>query len=64
MKFTHSGLINDRGRKTRMLLRETKLYWIRPTGTKYKKRNGFTPGYRYPTEFLELDSIKPLENQE
>jgi len=69
-KMTHTGVIEGcdartpRGKKYRLQLRETKLYWIGKHGEKYSKsHNGRTSG-DWPLYRLNLETITKIEETE
>lgn len=63
---THTGNLvgNDSrtpsGYKEAIKLRETKNFWITPTGNKYDKRGREVPHERFPRFSLDITSIKPI----
>lgn len=67
-KMTHVGIIVGvdarvpRSYQEKILLRETKNFWVSQHGLKYRKSDGYRPG-SWPMYKLLLDSIKPLEEE-
>lgn len=64
MLATHVGILRGDARvgdqKPRVLLRETKMYWISKWGTKYRKSTGWpTGGDSWPLWTLDIDTVKP-----
>lgn len=65
-KLTHIGVVKGSDVRVpdnyqrKVLLRETKLFWITKSGTKFKKHNGMGLG-DWPMYYLDLDSIKEYE---
>ena len=67
IKFTHIGYVTGCDSRIcpeyrrKILLRETKYFWISKDGQRYcKKKFGRTPG-DWPMYKIELDSIQPIE---
>jgi hypothetical protein len=64
--LTHVGLMrycdsrSPHGYTQRVLLRETKLYWITSGGTKFRKEDGVLAGKTCPMYDLDLSTIKAL----
>lgn len=69
MKFTHQGIIEGDARvgdrKLMCKLRETKTLWITSSGRKFRKLNGLKSPYeKWPYYYLNIDSIKPINNKQ
>ena len=61
-KMTHEAIYkNPIGGKSKMLLRETKNYWVSEHGTKYKKYNGYAAGDKWPMSGIIISSIKQIQ---
>lgn len=65
-KFTHTGTMTGCDARVskdfgeNVILRETKLYWITPNGTKFSKKHYGNEGGDWPMYSVDLDSIKPM----
>jgi hypothetical protein len=65
-KYTHTGMVENYNYGTpyryKVLLRETKLFWVNDKGTKYRKTDGRIAGSdTWSQSFLRLDEVKPLD---
>lgn len=66
MKLTHTGLLRGDARtgdqRPKVMLRETKNFWVDAYGSKYRKTSGWkVTSEKFPLWHLDVATVKQIE---